>query len=191
MNFFDGIILLYIDRGERVEIKLLVKKAKDGDKEALLSLVMAQQADYYKLAYVYMKNEEDAMDAMQDMIVILYENIPKLKDDDAFYSWSKTILVNSCKNRLKKKRKIISLDDIKEQSIDEVYDNPEDKIVLERYLSELNHKHQEVIKLKYLLDLDYETISQILKIPLGTVKSRISIGMKKLRESLGGEYLHE
>ena len=171
-----------------MDIKLLIKQAKKGDKEALLSIVMAQQSEYYKLAYVYMKDKEDALDAMQDMIVILYENISKLKKEDSFYSWSKTILVNSCKSKLSKKKKVIYLDDIKEQSIDEVYDNPEDKIVLDKCLSSLSDKHQEVIRLRYYLDLDYESISEILKIPLGTVKSRLSVGLKQLKEFLGGEY---
>ncbi|QUH24695.1 RNA polymerase sigma factor [Serpentinicella alkaliphila] len=45
----------------------------------------------------------------------------------------------------------------------------------------------EVIKLRYFLDLDYETIGRILKIPIGTVKSRISVGINKLKESLGGD----
>lgn len=85
-----------------METELLIKKAKKGDKEALLQLVMAHEADYYKLAYVYMKNKDDALDAMQDMIVILYENMSKLKKEESFYSWSKTILVNLCKNKLKK-----------------------------------------------------------------------------------------
>ena len=174
-----------------MDIKLLIKQAKNGDKEALLSIVMAQQNEYYKLAYVYMKNKDDALDAMQDMIVILYENIYKLKKEDSFYSWSKTILVNSCKNKLKKNKKLVFLNDITEQSIDEVYNNPEDKIVLDKYLSKLCDKHQEVIKLKYYLDLDYENMSQILKIPLGTVKSRLNAGMKILRESLGGEYYND
>lgn len=170
-----------------VDTKLLIKQAKQGDKESLLSLVMAQKTDYYKLAYVYMKNKDDALDAMQDMIVTLYENISKLKDEDAFYSWSKTILVNSCKNKLRKKKRLVSLDEIKEQPAYEIYDNSETKIVLEKYLSKLNEKHQEVIRLKYFLGLDYESISEVLKIPLGTVKSRISIGIKRLKESLGGE----
>lgn len=171
-----------------VEVKLLVKQAKRGDKEALLKLVMAQKADYYKLAYVYMKNEDDALDAMQDMIVILYENIDKLKKDEAFYSWSKTILVNSCKRVLKKKVEVISIENVKRDVTYESSQNLEDKILLEKYLSGLSFKHREVIKLRYFLDLDYESISEILKIPLGTVKSRISIGMKRLKETMGGDY---
>lgn len=184
MNFFNDTILLYIDRGEGVDQKLLIKQAKNGDKEALLKLVMDQKTDYYKLAYIYMKNEDDALDAMQDMIVILYENIHKLKKEDAFYSWSKTILVNSCKNILRKNKKIVLLEDEKEEGIYEVYDNTEDKITLEKYLSKLSPNHQEVIRLRYFLDLDYEAIGEILKIPLGTVKSRISMAMSNLRESM-------
>lgn len=170
-----------------MEFKLLIKQAKKGDKEALLQLVMAQQADYYKLAYVYMKNNDDVLDALQDMIVILYENIDKLKKEDSFYSWSKTILVNTCKHKLRNTNKIISLDDVKEESIDGVYTESEERMVLEKHLAKLSNIHQEVIRLRYFMDLDYDSISEILKIPLGTVKSRLNIGMKKLKESFGGE----
>lgn len=182
-----GYNTLIYEAGEKMETKLLIKQAKKGDKEALLQLVMAQEADYYKLAYVYMKNKDDALDALQNMIIILYENITKLRKEDAFYSWSKTILVNLCKDKLKKNTKIVPLDEINDQAQYGTFDNSENRIVLEKHLSKLSQKHQEVIRLKYFLDLDYKTISEILKIPIGTVKSRISIGIEKLRESIGGD----
>lgn len=170
-----------------METKLWVKQAKKGDKEALLRLVMSQQAEYYKLAYVYMKNEEDALDALQDMIIILYENISKLRKEESFYSWSKTILVNSCRKKLREKTKLIFLEEVEEESVDGVYAESEDRILLERHMSGLSEIHQEVIRLRYFLDLDYESISEILKIPLGTVKSRLNVGISKLKESMGGE----
>ena len=86
--------------------KQLLKAARAGDKEALIKLIMLQKEAYYKLAYVYMKNKEDALDAMQDMIVSVYENIYQLRDEKAFYSWSKTILVNCCKGILKARNRI-------------------------------------------------------------------------------------
>ncbi|QGU96786.1 sigma-70 family RNA polymerase sigma factor [Clostridium bovifaecis] len=168
----------------------LVEKAKQGDKEALIKLIMDKKQDYYKLAYVYMRNEEDALDVMEDMILILYKNIHKLKKDDAFYSWSKTILVNCCKNSLRKNSKVISLETVKEEVKEEYKEVMEEKnqeIIIEEHMSKLKEKHQEVIRLRYFLDLDYSTIASILKIPIGTVKSRISIGLKSLKESLGGE----
>lgn len=65
-----------------MDIEVLIRKAKQGDKEALVQLIMAEKKDFYKLAYLYMRNEEDALDALQDTIVILYENIHKLKKHD-------------------------------------------------------------------------------------------------------------
>lgn len=170
-----------------MDIEMLVSKAKNGDKDALVQLIMTQKEDYYKLAYVYMKNKDDALDAMEDMIVILYEKIYKLRNHNSFYSWSKTILVNRCKKLLKQKKKIISIETIEEMSYEVDFKSKDEALTLERHLSRLNKKHQEVIKLRYYLDLDYQIISNILKIPLGTVKSRVSIGLKKLKTSIGGE----
>lgn len=187
MNFFHNDILIYMKEGVKVDVEILVKRAKQGDKDALVQLIMAKKQDYYKLAYIYMKNKDDSLDAMSDMIVILNEKIHQLKKADAFYSWSNTILVNCCKKLLKEKSKLISLDNIDEESCEGELKIKADQIVVEEHLSKLSEKHQEVIKLKYYLDLDYQTISDILRIPIGTVKSRISIGLKNLKESLGGE----
>ena len=187
MNFFHNDILLYMKEGGKVDIELLVKKAKKGNKDALVQLVLEKKQDYYKLAFIYMKNKEDSLDAMSDMIVILHEKIHQLKNPEAFYSWSKTILVNCCKKLLKEKNKIVSLDIVEEQGYEGGLGAKHEQILIEEHLSNLNEKHQEVIKLRYFLDLDYQTISDILKIPLGTVKSRISIGLKNLKKSLGGD----
>lgn len=178
---------LRIKRGVKVETAVLIKKAKQGDREALVQLIMERKEDYYKLAYVYMNNPEDTLDALEDMIVILYENTHRLRKEEAFYSWSKTILVNCCKNLLRKKKKLVSLDTIREQAGESPFGFKDSQIVLEQHLSRLSEKQQEAIKLRYYLDLDYQSIAEILKIPLGTVKSRISIGLQNLEKALGGE----
>jgi RNA polymerase sigma-70 factor (ECF subfamily) len=172
-----------------VDINGLVGQAKEGNKEALVQLIMAQKASYYRLAYVYTQNKEDAMDAMQEMILLVYQKIDQLKNNDSFYTWSKTILVNIVKRRHKKNRKVISIEEIKAETIDAY--NSENRLDLEMYLNKLSYKHQEVIRLRYFLDLDYETMSQLLKIPLGTVKSRLHAGIKILKESFGGDYYGE
>lgn len=155
----------------------LIKKAKKGDKDALLKLIMKEKDDFYRLSYSYMKNEVDAMNSLQDMIVKVYENIDKLKDNSKFYSWSKTILVNICKDSLAKNKKIISIDNYREFGFDEDKDS---KLLVEELLNKIEDIYSEVIRLRYLLDYDYEKISEILNIPLGTVKSRLHNGMSKL-----------
>ncbi|MDF2519616.1 MAG: polymerase subunit sigma-24 [Clostridia bacterium] len=170
-----------------METEVLVRKAKQGDKEALVQLIMAQKQDYYKLAYVYMKNPEDAMDVMEDMIVLLYENIGRLKNESSFYSWSKTILVNCCKNSLKKRSRVVLLDTLREEAGDDPVGRKDEELLLEKHLERLNIKHQEAIRLRYFMDMDYQSIAELLKVPVGTVKSRISIGLSKLKAVLGGE----
>ena len=174
--------------GRNLKYLLLVKNAKNGDKEALLTLIMEKKNEFYKLAYVYTENKEDAMDAMANMIVILYQQISKLKNDDVFYSWSKTILINCCKNILKKRNKELLMDKIIENCHEECYEPYEKKLDILTYLKRLNKYQEEAIKLKYFADMDYESIAKVSNVAVGTVKSRISTGLKKLKECLGGEY---
>jgi len=171
-----------------VEHKQLAAMARQGDKEALVHLIMAQHRQYYQLAYVYMKNQHDVLDAIQDMIVALYENIHRLKNAESFSTWSKVILVNCCKNLLRKKQKIVPLDNIQEEKDSWLeVGKQEEMILLEGLMSKLSNKQREVVNLRYALDLDYQTIAEILKIPLGTVKSRIFSSLKQMKESMGGE----
>ncbi|GIN90563.1 RNA polymerase sigma factor [Siminovitchia terrae] len=167
----------------------LVKMAKKGDKEALLQLIMAEKDAYYRLALTYMKNEHDAMDAMEEMILILYEKIEHLKKAEAFYSWSKTILVNLCKSMLIKQKKVILLESMPDgqHSYQFPYISSEQRLDIQQMLGHLNENQRETIQLKYLHDLDYETIAEITDVSIGTAKSRIFEGLKKLRELFGGD----
>lgn len=75
-----------------MRIVRLVKKAKKGNKDALLQLINEQQDEYYRLALTYMGNPHDAMDAMEDMIVSLYQSIPQLKKKSCFTVGAKRYL---------------------------------------------------------------------------------------------------
>lgn len=166
----------------------LVAKAKQGDKEALVQLIMEQKNEYYRLAYVYMQNQEDALDMLEDMILIIYQNIKSLRKNEAFSGWAKSILVNCCKKSLKRRKKTVPFHDV-EECTNEMINDKEQQIILERCLSRLSQKQQEVIKLRYYLDLDYQNIAQVLKIPIGTVKSRLASGLKQLEQMMAGENL--
>lgn len=169
-----------------MDIISLVEKAKKQDKEALTQLVLKEKDNYYRLAFSFMKNQHDSMDMVSEMILILYDNIKNLKDNEKFYSWSKTILVNLCKKALKDRNKIIDLDSVKDSSTS-LDDTMEEEMDIDLYIDKLSKKHKEVIRLRYFLDMDYATISEVLKIPIGTVKSRINKGLSDLREMVRGD----
>ena len=134
-----------------------VKMAQKGDKEALLKLIMDKKSELFRLAYVYTENQEDAMDAMEDMIVIVYQQIGKLKKPEAFYSWCKTILVNCCKTIIRKRSKIVSLEEAEYILADTSLDNKEPVMDVLNHLNKLRQEQQEAIKLKYFIGMDYES----------------------------------
>lgn len=176
-----------------MDVVELVKKAKKGNQEALLQLIMAKKDELYRLSYSYMGNSYDAMDAMEEMIVKLYENINQLKKEEAFYSWCKTILVNSCKAILRKKKKVVLVEDWNEHieienkaATTNPYQIQEQRFDIQQQLNELNPHQAEAISLKYIHDLDYQTISEITKVSIGTVKSRVFQGLKRLKHQMGG-----
>jgi len=167
-------------------LELEVKKAIDGDKEMLLNLILKEKDNYYKLAYFYMKNQHDALDILQEMIVIVYKEIPKLKKLSSFYIWSKKILVNLCKKELSKKNKFEEVDET--LSLEEKgFKETENKIYLKALIESLNEDQKEIIKLRFYLDYSYDEIAKLLDIPLGTVKSRINKGINRIRKNIGGD----
>lgn len=174
-----------------MRVSHLVKQAKRGNKEALLQLIMADQDAYYRLAYTYMGNEHDAMDAMEDMIVALYEKIDQLQKGEAFYSWSKTILVNRCKTLLRKKERFLPLEEqdpsLAALTDDNPYRDTESEMGMQVLLSHLNAQQREAIELRYVHDLPFQTIADMTGAPLGTIKSRVSEGLKKLKVMIGGD----
>lgn len=182
--------------GEAMHVVRLVKKAKKGSKKALLQLIMMEKDAYYKLAFTYMGNEHDAMDAMAEMIVTLYEKIDQLKKEAAFYSWSKTILVNECKTLLQRRKKVVLVDEFIAANGKELgkavngdpYSRSENQIDIQSLLVHLSDQQKEAIQLKYFHDLDYETIATMMNVSVGTAKSRVFYGLKKLRDQYGSDH---
>lgn len=155
-----------------------------------LELLEGRLKILYKIAYSYFKDENYASDAVQDAVVTAYKNIHKLKNIDKFNSWITTILVNRCREILRRSKilvfeqydaKIIDIRILNEDKHISDYEKIDNKIYLINLLNKIDEKYRDVIRLKYFGDYKLEEISTILDIPLGTVKSRLNFGIKKLK----------
>lgn len=177
-----------------MRVALKVKQAQKGNKEALLQLILAEKDAYYRLALAYTGKEPDAMDALEEMIVTLYEKIGQLKKADSFYSWSRMILVNHCRAMLKKRNKLILIDEWETDigvgpvaaRMCDPYEQRDRHMDIRSSLERINPDQKEAIELKYFHDLDYESIARITQASVGTAKSRVFNGLKRLKEWYGG-----
>ena len=129
------------------------------------------------------------MDVVQDTFIKAYTNLRSFNSKYKFSSWIYRIAHNESINTLKKIKKNISLENNQwveqiagnEKSADKMIEEEEVKISLQKYLSMLPAKYQEVLVLFYLEEKSYEEISDILRISTGTVGTWISRAKKELK----------
>jgi RNA polymerase sigma-70 factor, ECF subfamily len=158
------------------------------EKEYFQNLMEPRLPVLYRIAYSYFKDKDSASDAVQDAVLKAYKNFEKLRDKDKFNPWLTTILVNRCREVLRKDKKVI-FEEYSENIIDfanarEAYSSSsklEDKLDLLNVLHKLDDKYREVISLKYFGDYTISEIAKVLDIPEGTVKSRLNFGIRKLK----------
>lgn len=171
-----------------MEDEKLVKAAIKGDDEAFYQIINEHKDRLYRIAYSYLSNKHDALEAVQETTYRAYVNIHKLKQPQYVSTWVIRILINYCTDEYKRKGKTTVLHD----NIEDYKDNADntEKIDVETALEKLNPKYREVILLKYFEDLTITEISKVLDCPEGTVKTWLSRGLKSLRAYLkkGGVY---
>ncbi|MCM3388908.1 RNA polymerase sigma factor [Ureibacillus chungkukjangi] len=151
---------------------------------------MENKENFYRLAYSYVQNQEDALDIVQDSIqkAILSKT---LKDDKAIKSWFYKIIVNTSLDFLRKRKKLTVVDDttlqLHSQGVSEYYED----IDLHRAINELSPDYRSVIVLRYFEDLKIEEVAEILELNISTIKTRIYKGLKLLRVQMEGLNLEE
>ena len=138
----------------------------------------------YRISMSMLKNETDCEDAVQMAILTAFEKLDTLKNEQYFKTWLVRILINVCNKQLNERKKIISLEDTTEANTPS-FPSPADNTEIRIALEELPEKIKCVIVLYYMESFSVSEIKSILKIPEGTVKSRLSKGRELLRKKLG------
>lgn len=165
----------------------LVKKAIKGNMAAYGELIAEYQVYLYKTAFLYVKNEADSLDAVQECVTRGLLGIEKLKEPQYFKTWITRILIN-CIRQDQKKAPTISLDEYVEKGTENYL--IEEKVDLYDAIDSLNNQYKTVVILFYFQELKIREISQILDIPEGSVKACLYRAKKQLRKWLT-EGIHE
>lgn len=158
---------------------LLVKRAKQGDKDAFCNLIRDYKSSMYGVAKTILKEEEDIKDALSSSILKAYECIGGLRKNEYFKTWLIKIVINQCYEICRKNRRVIFLNNdasINQEKYIDTYEN----LDLKRALDSLEDDLKIVVELYYYEDFLLKDIAKILEIPEGTLKSRLSRARKKL-----------
>ncbi len=174
----------------------LLNKALEGDKNSFSLIFLELQKDMYKIALSKTGNNEDALDAIQETIVITYKNMRKIKSKSSVKYWIIRVLINECykiHNR-QKKSNVVSMQDNKYYETIP-YDKVSEINIIDsnirfyELLNCLNEKQKVIMILYYENQYTTKEISELLKIKENTIKSIIKRAKSKIKKNLKGEEL--
>ena len=151
-------------------------KGNKSEEEWLLQLVEQKSDIMYRLVYNMLNNSADTEDAVSTAILKAWENRKKLYQSDKAGSWLIRVAINEANNIYRSAKKLNITDSMPEREIDENQDNIWDAV------RKLNPKESKVVILYYYEGYSVKEIASMLKIPIGTVKSRLSSARKHLKK---------
>ena len=142
---------------------------------------------YYRLAYSYMRNEDDALDVVQESAYRAIRDCRKVRNKDYLSTWIYRIVVNTALDMLRRKKKENITEELPEIPVEDQYQD----LGLRTVLNQLDDKSRTIILLRYFEDLKLEDIADIVGDNLNTVKARLYRSLKKLRLNLEAEHYRE
>lgn len=157
---------------------------------------MASRAEkqVYRTCLHMMGNAADAEDCAQETMLKAYRAFDSFRGDASFATWITRIAINVCKDALRKRREVVSLEALREEKgfdppdgQKSAYTRLEEKErlhLLRQGLLQMPSEARQLIVLRDFRNLSYEEIAQTLQLPIGTVKSRISRAREKLVQYL-------
>ena len=179
--------------------KELIALAKAGDERSFELLIEQCKTKAYNIALRYLRNEEDAMDVLQESFIKIYRHLGSFKEGSKFDTWVYRIVVNTCNDMLRKNHgaPVESLNRSDEEEEEYTLELPDTdpgpqesllrkeqaKLILDA-LDQLKPDQKEVVILRDIQGFAYEEIAEMLNCSIGTIKSRINRSRSRLREIL-------
>ena len=153
-------------------------------KETFSDLVLGSEDTLFRVSMSILKNESDCEDAVQTAILTAFEKLDTLRNEEYFRTWLVRILINVCNKYLNDRKKITDIEEFQNSEKASV-PSGEKSVEVRMALESLPIKIREAMVLYYIEDFSISEIRKILRIPEGTVKSRLSKGRELMREKLG------
>jgi RNA polymerase sigma-70 factor (ECF subfamily) len=175
----------------------LARRAQKGDRAAFDSLVGYCAPRLFNLAYRLMGNRDDADDITQEAFLRIYQALPRFKWDASFNSWMYKIISNLCFDEMKRRKKRplnfaeITAEGENEPEFTAENSDPADRIIksteskiVQQAINELPAEARAIIVMFDVQGMSYLEIADIMKLNMGTVKSRLNRVRHTLREKI-------
>ena len=165
----------------------LVARCRAGDPDAWRELVERYSRYVYAITQAFRLAEHDAEDVFQDTFAKAYERLHTLRDDDALRPWLASLVRRLCIDKLRAAKREAPLEDPELEPTEDKIDELDDAFAVHEALRSLPEHCREILDRFFARDESYRTIAEALELPSGTIASRISRCLARLKEQFGEE----
>lgn len=170
----------------------LIRRSQAGDEDAFAQIFEGYKNLVFRTAFLMLESADDAEDVLQDVFIQVHHSLNSYDPSKAAFStWLHRITVNKCLNRKRHWTFFTALlDDVPERNLpaSAVFDAQHADIEsVQQAISGLSVKLRAVVVLRFYWELSYAEISEILNLPLGTIKSRLNLALSTLQSNLKDE----
>jgi RNA polymerase sigma-70 factor (ECF subfamily) len=165
----------------------VVERAARGDQDAFAALVRMSSGRLYAIAYRILRDQYHAEDALQQTLVTIWDQLPRLRDPDRFDAWTYRLIVRASTSlaRNEKTPTVPLLPDDADRSVaPDQYRNVADRDQIERGFSHLTADQRAILVLQHYVGLSQAEIADVLGIAIGTAGSRIHYAARALRGAI-------
>jgi RNA polymerase sigma-70 factor (ECF subfamily) len=170
-----------------VDQRGLVVRARRGDHDAFTALVDLTVARLDSAARLILRDPELARDAVQESLIRAWRDLPGLRDPDRFDAWLHRLMVHSCLDLARRRRRRVievELEHIDMPSSSDFATGVADRDLLSGALQRLDPRHRAVVVLHYYLGMPMSEVAGAMGIPLGTAQSRLYYAVASMRSSV-------
>ena len=159
--------------------------ARKGDRVAFGELAITLGDRLHAVAHRILRDRELAGDVTQQALVKIWQELPRLRDADLFAGWSYRVLVNTCRDEMRKRRPSADLSLLENDAwMPDASISVADRDQLDRAFRRLTVDQRSVVILHYYLDYSLIEIATIVDVPVGTVRSRLHYARRALRAAI-------
>ena len=169
----------------------IIARARRGDADAFEQLVAAYRDQVFRLALRMCGNEADADEVAQEAFLSAWKALPNFRGDSQFSTWLYQLTSHAAIDLMRREKRQIAAEDITEVSAPDPAPGPqqqaeqsETRQAVRDAMAQLSPEYRQIVVLRFLQELSYEEIGTVLKLPPGTVKSRLNRAKAQLKDIL-------
>ena len=141
-------------------------------------VILSSYESMYRLAYSYVRNEQDAMDVVQESAYKCIAHAAEIRQEQYIKTWVWRIVMNTALEWKKRLQREVATDQWKEEAKEAMYTN----LDVQKALHSLDEREQMIITLYYYEGFKLEEVSQIMEMNLSTLKSKLYRSLKKMKQ---------